>query len=379
MRTPLLILILSLLLGGCAANNVRLQRVTAGEMQRVLSGAALAPDVNNDAPLPDADIFGLTPEIKRFVDRALAGLQGDDRRIRALLAAVLDPEQLALKFDDRATYTAREVFQHRRANCLSFTILVVSMLRYLEIDANFNEVDVPPLWDLRENLLILSQHVNAMVTKAGGGREVLDINMEEYELHYPQRRISDRAVEAMFYNNRGMEYLLERDAALAYSHLRKALALAPELPFIWTNLGTLYRNRGKLTEAEIAYRVALQIDPANLVAISKAGRNYLDLGEEVLSRHFGRRAEVFRRKNPYYRYALARDAVLRGEYATALENIHAAISRYDKEHRFYFLQGVIYIALTDRERADASFKKALKLSTSPQQKEQYRRKMDQLI
>ena len=76
---------------------------------------------------------------------------------------------------------------------------------------------------------------------------------------------------------------------------------------------------------------------------------------------------------------LARNDVLAGDYTTALKNINAAIRLNKFEHRFFFLQGVIYTALQKQNEADASFKKALQLASDPKQRDKYRHKMDMLI
>ena len=380
MRSLFIAISVLALLCGCAADTHRLPRVTATELDRVLNGSSLSQDYMESAPVPDEDIFGLSGDMREFIVTSVSGLYGDDAKIRALLKALLSPDGLELKFDEKATFTAREVFHHRKANCLSFTIMMVAMLRYLGMDVAFNQVEVPPIWDLRQNLLILSQHVNAMVTKSDGRREVLDINMEEFELHYPQKIIDDQTAAAMFYNNLSMELMLTAGATpQAHRFMRKALDLDQDLPYIWTNLGTIYRNQGRLAEAEIAYRLALEREPFNLVAISKAEQNYTDLGDKQMAGYFSQRALSYRLKNPYYRYTLARDELLKGDYAGALANIRVAINRYNKEHRFFFLQGVIYTALAEREHADASFKKALELSSSQLQQDDYRRKIDKLI
>jgi len=379
MRNLILVIFTLLLLPGCAVNAPRLARVTTAEMGEVLAGDTLISGDDQALELPESDLFGLSADMKQFVDVTVAGLGSEDEKIRALLEAVLSPDRLGVKYDDRATYTASEAFQQRRVNCLSFTIMMVTMLRYLGMDVAFNQVEVPPIWDLQGESLLLSQHVNALVTKTYGASKVVDINMQEYELYYPQRTINDRVIAAMYYNNRGMELMLAGDVRRSFLYLHKALKLAPELPYIWTNLGTLYRARGRLSEAEIAYRLALQREPDNLIAISKAQRNYTDLGDVQKAEYFRQRAVQFREKNPYYHYARAKDEVLRGDYSGALADVQVAINMYKKEHRFFFLQGVIYSALTDRGRADASFKKALELTASQQQQEAYRRKMEKLI
>ncbi|MBF8270296.1 MAG: TPR REGION protein, partial [Gammaproteobacteria bacterium] len=82
---------------------------------------------------------------------------------------------------------------------------------------------------------------------------------------------------------------------------------------------------------------------------------------------------------PYYLYSLARDKFLQEDYAGALADIQAAISHFDKEHRFYFLQGVIYKALGRQEKANTSFTRALDLTYNQKQLNRYLSKMEKLI
>ena len=369
-----------LLISGCASTGPRLKNVTDAEMKRVLSGSELLLDTAKITKLPERDVLGLTDDMKGFVRRAVSRDRGQGANLKAILAAIISPHRLGLAYDGTATFTASETFKHRRANCLSFTTMLVSMLRYAGLQAEFNDVDIPPVWDLQNNnMLVMYRHVNAIVTFPDGGREVVDFNMEEYNNHYPQHRIRDEVAIAQYYNNRGVELLLQDKITDSFQYLRKALTLAPDVPFIWINLGALYRNQGKLGSAEIAYRQALEIDPENLVAISNAGRIYKDLGLTELSEKFASRARYFRQRNPYYLYQLAKDAFLSGDYSNALQKIRAAIRRYDKDHRFYFLLGVIYKALDEQDLATASFNKAIKLSSNPKQANKYRRKIDKLM
>ena len=373
--------ILSLIIdSGCATTGQVLNRVTDAEKKLVLSGSSLSLSEADLHDLPQENVMGLTDEMKAFVSHAISRYRGQGETLRALLEAIISPRQLGLQYDGSATYTASETFKNRRANCLSFTTMIISMLRYAGLKAEFNDVDIPPVWDLHNNnMLVMYRHVNAIVTWPDGGREVVDFNLDEYNIHYPQHPVRDDTAIAQYYNNRGVEYLLQNNIQDAFRYLLKAVDSSPDIPFIWINLGALYRNQGKLKVAEIAYRKALEIEPDNLVAISSAERIYKDLGLTELSREFGRRASYFRQKNPYYHYKLAMDAFLAGDYETALSDIHAAIRRYDKEHRFYFLQGVIYKALNEPDRARSSFDTAIKLSASEKQADKYRRKIEKLL
>ena len=370
----------AILASGCATTTPILKPVTSAELARILDGSALSLDFAKLHQLPDDDVIGLTDDMKQFVDRAIGNLNDQYSKLYAIIKAVLSPQNLGLEYGENAIYTAAETFKNRRANCLSFTTMLVAMLRYAGLHAEFNDVDIPPVWDLKNNnTLVKYRHVNAIVTWLNGSRDVVDIDMDGYDIHFPQHPIRDKAAVAQFFSNRGLEYLLHGNTVDSFRYLRKALELDPGLPFLWTNLGAFYGRQGLLHEAEIADRYALQIEPKNMVAISNIARIYKGLGRLQLAAEFERRAKYFRERNPYYLYKLAMDSFLAGDYPAALGKIHTAIMRNDKEHRFFFLQGAIYKAMDKPQLATESFNRAIKLSANEKQADIYRRKIKSLL
>jgi Flp pilus assembly protein TadD len=365
---------------GCATTISRLGHVSGTELQQALSGKVFFSEDAGELELPTDDLLGLTPEVIAFVDQVTEGIHSDQRKLRVLLEAVFDSEHLALQFDDAAIFTALQVFNEHKANCLSFTTFMVPILRHMGINASFNEVEVPPVWDLRNlDTLILYQHVNVLIEWGDGSRQVVDINMREYELHYDQQIIADQVAEAQYFSNRAMQYLIEDRPKDAFSYLRKALDLAPEESFLWVNLGAIYRDQGELDTAEIAFRRALELAPESLIAISSLERVYRAQGKITEAGYLHRQAEHYRNNNPYYLYTQAMSAYVAHEYNIAMEYIDKAIRAYAEEHRFHFLQGAIYSALGDLQRARLSLERALELTKDYEQAQRYRNKFDMLF
>ncbi len=128
------------------------------------------------------------------------------------------------------TYSAKDTFYYRGGNSLSFTItitiMIITLAREIGLKAKFNEVDVPPTWDMRdENTYVFYKHVNAIIEVESGLRQAVDINMEDYELSYPQRIIRDRLATAQFYNNRSIEKLYENKIENAFRYTQSGLSL----------------------------------------------------------------------------------------------------------------------------------------------------------
>jgi len=298
----------------------------------------------------------------------------------ALLRSILYPSGLDLKYDARATFTAEETFHHARANCLSFTNLFIAMARHVGMHVQYNEVDVPPIWDLvNGKTLVLNKHVNALVTRRDRVRHVVDLRLEEFEFYYEQRTISDQLAFAQHYNNKAMGYLVAGEYVDALRYLVKALTLQPKVSYLWNNLGALYRRAGNLQAAEKSYLIALSENSGDLTAYSNLARFYKDTGDEKLAAYFEQKVHYYRMQNPYFLYGLSQQAFVEKDYELARKYAMKAIHHYDKEHRFFFLLGAIYQQIGNKELATVNFNKALELSGDREQQARYKNKMDRLF
>lgn len=373
------ILLFLLLLSGCASTGSS-DNSDASTREWLLSGEVLS-DVAVDLPiLPQDDAVSLDERMKRFVEHATAG-QGSARgKVRSLIAAVIDPTGLGLTYDPGASYSARETFAHRRANCLSFTLMMVSMLRHAGVEAQFNDVDIPLIGGIRdETTLVFYKHINAIVEFPFEGRAVIDLVMDEYDTSYEQRTITDRAAAAQYYNNRSMEFLQEGKVEASFPYLVKAISLDPRQSYLWSNLGSLYQRAGKLEAAKAAFEIALAENGSDLVATSNAARLYTALGESKRAEALTRRVTMFRERNPYYRYVRAVSAYRSSDFEAAKREVTEAIHLYRQEHRFHFLLGAIYERLGLHDAAVESMNTAINLTTDAKQSARYRSKMDRLF
>lgn len=372
-------LLILLLISGCAATSVSGPEANSAR-QWLLGGEALFGGPAPAVALAEAEVLSLDPSMEQFAERATAGWGTHRGKVTALIKAVIDPAGLNLQYKPTASFTARETFSHRRANCLSFTLMMVAMLRHLGVDARFNDVDVPLIWDIHdETTLLFYKHINSIVDFTWEGRAVMDLNMDEYDVSYEQRLISDEAAIAQYYNNRAMELLQQGDLRAAFPYLAKAISLEPRQSYLWNNLGSLYQRAGKLQAAKAAFEVALKERGSGAVVMSNAARLYAVLGDSKRAAELTRRVAAFRDANPYFRYVRAISAFRESDYETARDEAVAAIRLYKIEHRFHFLLGAIYEKLGLHEQAVKSVNTALSLTTDEKQLARYRNKLDRLF
>ena len=293
-------------------------------------------------------------------------------RMKRLLKGMAEMGYLSLQYDSGKTLTAAETFRQRAGNCLSFTNLFVALARADGLDAQFQIIDVPPIWDAADGWVMLNGHINVIVRgvrmgvpdQIGLSRDfVVDFNTPDYEVSYPRQPVDDRVAFALFYSNRGVEAMRSGDLREAFANFKLAIATSPRVAGAWVNLGALYSRQHLYESAKASYERALEIDPDEKSAMTNLARIYTRAGQRRTRR---RRTEVasacMTNLNPYYHYALAEGAYRDGDYANALSEIKSAISRKRDDHRFYFLEGLIHYRPGDVADARSSIATAERLS-----------------
>ncbi len=352
----------ALLLTGCS-NYRTLPDWFAGPdpavLERALSGESLLGQAQESPAVPDPSaILHLTEEMKSFAEFYTQGIRDPYDRAEALYQALVYSWGRGITYDLNDTYTAAEVFAIRRANCLGFTLLYVAMGRHVGLDVRPNEVEMPPVWNISDDQVLMRlMHVNAMVMLPRGERAVMDLEMARYRVSYPQTLISDRELAAQYHNNRAMELAAIGDFAEAHRHVRKALLLDGRRAYIWSNLGSMHARQGLLAEAEAAWLKGYSLERNHLTVISNLSNYYRWLGDEERAAYYGRRARQYQQSNPYYLYAQASRKYDSGDYATAEELIRRALRRKNDEPRFYRLAAEIYGELGQARQAEAMLRR----------------------
>ncbi len=327
--------------------------------------------------LPEVDILDVSPEMQVFLDDHVRGRRNDDEKLRLLVFAVMGEGTFDLIYDE-STRTAHETFDDRRGNCLSFTNMFIAMARYLQLDAEYQEVRVPPDWSLSGQTLLLSRHVNVMV-RIGDARTVIDFNMPGLDIDYARRTISDQRARAHYFNNLGVEHMLEDRSGLALAHYRQALKEDGGFAPAWVNLGILHRREGYPAHAEAAYLLALQSEPDNRVAMSNLANLYDEQGLVALAARYRQEVESHRMRNPYYRYMLANEAFANGDYGAAIEHLEFALRTRTEDPRFYSLMSMSYLMIGDRRQSMKWMRKAEEAAIEDSEREQFSRKLNLLM
>ncbi len=305
-------------------------------------------------PPPTAEeILALTPEMKRYLADNIDAARFKPVVVRNLTNLLLHPGLLGIDYDAGRTGTAAETFASGAGNCLSLSILFVAMAREAGVDARFQQVEMTPEWDMRDEVLFAARHVNVYGRLSGYGDYVMDFYPYPAEPRGPRRMLTDAEAIGQFYNNLGAGYLAAEDYARAWVYLRAAVRQAPAWSDGWSNLALLYQRIGDDDSAESMLRYAVHLEHDNTSAINNLAVLLYRQGRDDEAGEWLARVQRVREQNPYYHYALARRAEQEGEVRAALGHIERAIALKKDEPLFSRKAAELAAALEASGRVEA--------------------------
>ena len=378
MIRALLALLAATFVAACAAPSGTLSGDGGARLDAAQLLEASPLDSDDVVDVADVDILAPSPEMAAFLDEYVDPGGNDNERLGQLVLALIGGDRFRLDYDD-STRTTAETFAERRGNCLSFTTMFVSMARALDLDARYQEVEIPPDWSMRGQSFLISQHVNASVEMRNALSRVVDFNTYEFNALNESRVIPDSRARAHYFSNLGVEYMLAGDSPGAYAYLRQSLREDPDFAPAWVNMGILHRREGFPRYAESAYLEALKHERDNLMAMSNLADLYQDEGREDLAGHYLDRVRQHRASNPYYRYQQANVAFSEGDYETAIDNLKYAIRKRRDEDTFHYLLSLSYLMQGRKEEAREAMMQAEELARQGSDRQRYHHKLELLM
>lgn len=299
------------------------------------------------------------------------------------LANYINADKGGFKYRDNLTKIPADTFDARAGNCLSLVLLSASLADALGVDVEFQEVEVPPVWDKAGDFYLVNGHINLrLIPRETSDTFLADKNALQIDFlpertmrGYAKRRIDRTTVMAMFYNNVAAESLVEGRYDQAYAYLKQSLMLKADFIPALNTLAILYRYKGLDDRAETLYKLALSQDSEDMNALFNysvllASQDRLEEWAEV-----HKTLELVRIRNPYYYYDMAQQAYSEHEYQTALAWYKRAVEKADYRHEFYFGLSRAYWATGDERRAKLNMQKALSLSVDEYNQRRYQAKL----
>lgn len=343
------------------------QLIVIGLAALLLSGCGMlrlntgfSPDAETEARIlqaaerevPDIDLLALDPEMTHYLDAHVDSSLASWEKVQRLQELLFDEAFLNIQYDDQATFTAIETFHRQEANCLSLVNLYIAMARHVGLSVDYQTIQIRPQWNRRGELVVLSEHINALGQIGPGRRYVMDFTPEVRLQQHTAETIRDEQAVALYFNNLGVEDLIIGEAESAKVWFQYALKVDPGLSIAWNNLGSAWNSLGELELAEYSYLKAYDEDRNNTTAINNLARYYRGAGDEARADMFRRRLERVHNANPYFHFARGNIAFEEGNYLEAQAHFRRALRREDTEADFYYALGQTYERLGHEEQAD---------------------------
>ena len=327
--------------------------------------ALQAPPVSGhvELPPPPEQVLAIPEDLRTaFRERVVDARRSPKQRLARLVEFVFDENELGVEYQPDASLTVSEIYQARKANCLSSTFLIVALAREAGLNAYGQQIDRVLSWGSTGEIVMQSMHANAVV-EVEGRRFVVDVNASgatsATDALHP---VSDQQLLALYYGNRAMELMVAGRQPEAQPWLDEALRHAPLDPTLLNNAGVLSLRKGDADAAEKYFLSAIGQAPELMSGLSNLVALYKNRGDDSRVAIWQSRAEKALRKDPYYQYTLGRQLELSGDYAEAAKQYRRAISLNGKEHQFHFGLARVYFSMGDSRGADRELSVAYKLS-----------------
>ena len=317
----------------------------AGMLMLLLTACAAQRPINTSLPLlhntgpevqvADVDVLVVSPAMEAFLARYILPYRNLNTRLNLLTVAVANSGVLGFYYDEGRTVTSEEAFETRSGNCIGFANMLVALARRSGLKASYQEVFLRPEWSSHEDILLRTKHINVVVASPRHSF-VIDVSGLKFKPKVHKRILSDREAKALYFNNIGVDALLENQLATAYAYIAKAIDVAPRVAGPWVNLGVIYSRNEQLDDAELAHQTALQINANEYAAMSNLYEVYLAQEDLAAAREIQSKVEKYRQKNPYYLLQLSDEALEQANFEESASLLRRAIRTKEDEHLLHF-------------------------------------------
>jgi tetratricopeptide (TPR) repeat protein len=371
-------LLISLLLAGCAS------APPPPAASQVFNDAAFRPPSGR---IGTDDLFTLSPAMRAYVStpafRAEMRAKGPER---GLFDALYRKGELQIEYNSAITRNAAEAFAAGSGNCLSLVIMTAAFAKELGLTPHFQTVVVDATWSREGALYLANTHVNLRLGprldwgEAGDPARQLTIDfLPPKDLAtYRAYPLEEKEVKSMYMNNRAVESMLAGRLDDAYWWARGAVTDDPVSAVGYNTLGVIYQRHGDLQMAERVFRLALEREPENLVAMRNLAPVLAQLGRGAESHALERRLASIQPEPAFHFFTLGRAAMDRGDFVAAKALFEREVKRAPYYDEFHFWLGLAHFSLGETAQAREQLALALKASNTTDGRGRYSAKLDRM-
>jgi Tfp pilus assembly protein PilF len=320
-----------------------------------------------------ADVFALSPEMKRYLEVDAADKLRKLGAQKGLVDALYSKGELKLDYDSGSTRNAAQAFAARSGNCLSLVIMTAAFAKELQLGVHYQSVFTDETWSRNGDIQFVVDHINlslgrrvSEIDRGARFQSVLTVGFlppSETGKQRP-RLLREATVVAMYLNNRAAESLAAGSVDDAYWWAREAMLQDPELARGYNTLGVVYRRHGDQALAERVLVRARAIEPDNAQVVSNLAQVLADQGRNAEAAVMLQRLAQLELEPPFIWFDRGREALRQGDLATANALFERQVDRAPDYHEFHYWLAVTQARLGDAQRAKKHLALAMDASTT---------------
>ena len=359
-------LLLCLLLGACATAPA--DRAPAAPS--FLADSRFAPPTER---VDAADVFALSPEMKRYLEVEIADKLRQKGMQKGLIDALYAKGELQLDYDSAMTRNAAQAFEVRSGNCLSLVIMTAAFAKELQLGVYYQSVFTDETWARSGDIQFVIDHVNLSIGKRvseidRGSRfqSVLTVDFLPPSETGKQRArvLAESTVVAMYMNNRAAESLAQGRVDDAYWWAREATLQDPELARGYNTLGVVYRRHGDLKLARRVLELAIAQEPDNPQIVSNLAQVLTDQGRGADAAVLLKRLAQLEKEPPFIFFDRGQEALRKGDVVAAQALFERQVDRMPYYHEFHYWLAITHAKLGDAREARRQLELAMDTSTT---------------
>lgn len=329
------------------------------------------------------EIFYLDKALLDSVKRKTLSISNTENRFEVLLNEIIGKPNDVITYEANANLTASQAWLAGTANCLSLSIMSYTLAKAAGFKPTLQEVDIPEYWTSRQGNQIANGHINLKVESQSSSNKIvlarryneIDFSPELAQQKFGKKRLTKQQVVALFYVNKGAEFLITGEHTHAYAYFKQALILEPNNVSALSNLGILYRREGLLLDAEMLYKTALKFQPKFLTAQDNLLALYVSTAREKPAMTLRAKLDRIRQHNPYYHQFKGDLALQNYNAELAIKHFKTAIRLDSSNHDFYFGLAKAYYAMGNEKKTKNYLIKAKRLAQYQEEVERYSGKL----
>lgn len=253
-------------------------------------------------------------------------------------------------------------------NCLSLAILTKSLTNLADVEIGYQLVETPPVYQKENGLLLSSQHVRTVLyspTDSPEGSIGYFFRGKTFIDYFPSagtrflRKVEENEFYSMFYRNKSVEAMIANNLNLAYSYLKKSLALKQDDAQAINIMAVLHEKINRFDYAEKLYLYGLKYGNEKFELLNNYHSLLIKLNRHDEANEIAYNLESYVDPNPFKWVSLADKAYHAKNYRAAISYYKKAAKMADYLHQPYAGIARSYYMIGNIQLAQVAMKKAL--------------------